>query len=167
MIIRADQAMQNQGNKTNSNEMEHDNANNDKRKNGVDEEDKDEDEDDDEDDGMNYLYQNDEVISIYYLFKTNVLYFLSFKLAANGTLDKLITEFKSKDEYDHFKNIVVRIRSVNDAGFKEIVSSMPIAKQEYLKQVLQSQRVVIDAKENKTVARKIVKVRGVKDNKKI
>lgn len=60
----------------------------------------------------------------------------------------------------------MKIKEVNEAGLKEIIQSMPESKQDYLKQVLQSHRVVIDKTENKTIARKIVKVKGKKEPQK-
>lgn len=80
-------------------------------------------------------------------------------------MDLLITEFKKKDEFSFFKSVVMKIRDLNEAGLKKIIQSMPQSKQDYLKQVLLSHRVVVDASENKTVARKIVSVRGKKDPK--
>lgn len=56
----------------------------------------------------------------------------------------------------------MKLKEVNEAAIKQIAMSLPQAKQEYLKQILQSHRVIVDPTENKTVARKIVTVKGKK-----
>lgn len=88
---------------------------------------------------------------------------LNLKVQANATIDLLITDFKKKDEYDFFRHVVTSIRNVNETALKKIVQDMPLEKQEFLRQVLLSHRVTIDTEKNKTMARKIVSVRGKKN----
>lgn len=76
------------------------------------------------------------------------------------TLDLLITDFKSRDEFEFFRNVVISLKNLYEANLKQIVQTMVPAKQEFLKQVIQSQRIVINDEENMSVPRKIVSVRG-------
>lgn len=86
-------------------------------------------------------------------------------MEAQATMEQLVTDFKTKDEFAFFKNVVIMMKDMDHNGLAQIIQTMPQAKQNYLRQVLQSQRVVLDAVRNKTEARRIVTVRGKKIQK--
>lgn len=74
----------------------------------------------------------------------------------------MISEFKAKDEFDYFRQIIRKIKEVNFKGLLTLVEGLPNAKRDYLKTALQSHRVNVGSSENQTVARKIVSVKSKK-----
>lgn len=79
------------------------------------------------------------------------------------SLNLLLTDFKLKDEFDFFRNIITKIKEVNGERLSQIVAQLPMPKQNFLKHVLQSFRVQVDEKSKGTVARKIVTVKSKKN----
>ena len=58
---------------------------------------------------------------------------------------------------------MLKIKQFNHDGLAQIIAKLPLPKQNYLKHVLQSQRISVDEKNQSTRARKIVSVKGKKD----
>lgn len=74
----------------------------------------------------------------------------------------MITDFKKKDEFAIFREIIFKIKEINHDGLAKIINKLPQGKQNYLKQVLQSERVPVDEENQTTRARKIVTIKGKK-----
>lgn len=74
----------------------------------------------------------------------------------------MISDFKKRDEFEYFRNVILKIKEVNLQGLAAIVETLPEAKREYLKLVLQSHRIAVGPNGTETVARKIVSVKSKK-----
>jgi len=79
------------------------------------------------------------------------------------TLKKFETELYLKDEFQTFKETLFAIKEVNSGILTELYNWLPANKREYLKEVLSSQRLILDkGGKQETEARKIVKARARK-----
>jgi len=99
--------------------------------------------DDDDDEELNYFGENDEV-------------------EAKLTVDTLKIDLKAEDEFAYFKNIILMIKDKNPAALKHFIDQLPEAKQNYLRHVLQTQRIMINTDDKKLQARRIIKIKGKK-----
>ena len=78
-------------------------------------------------------------------------------------MDGLITKIKKIDEFDHFKTSIYELKQKNQQKFMDVVSALPAMKQNYLKEVMFSQRIVLNSENNeRTAVRKIVKIKKPK-----
>jgi len=58
--------------------------------------------------------------------------------------------------------VILTLKEGNPKALQSFIASLPESKRDQLKQILNSQRVVLNPDEGKTQARKIVKARGRK-----
>jgi len=93
---------------------------------------------------------------------TNFRIVLTSKDEANKVLDKFDTDFKKQDEFAYFKTALRELRDRNPKALDELLNSLPEFKKNSLKDILFSQRVVVDEAEGKSQARRIVKPRARK-----
>ena len=84
------------------------------------------------------------------------------KVEAKLTIETVRIDIKSEDEFLFFKQIIYNIRDNNPVALRTIIDQLPEAKQKYLRDVLQSQRILVNKEEKKYVARKIIKIKGKK-----
>jgi len=78
-------------------------------------------------------------------------------------LETLITKIKKIDEFDHFKTSIYELKQNNQQRFMDVVSALPANKQNYLKEVMFSQRIVLNSENSeRTAVRKIVKIKKPK-----
>ncbi len=77
------------------------------------------------------------------------------------TLNEFETELKSKDEFAYFKEAVFVLKDRDIEFLHSLVVELPEKKKDYLKEVLQSQRIQSSAT-GTSLARKVVKVGGRK-----
>ena len=74
-----------------------------------------------------------------------------------------LSEIDKVDEYNYFKESLLLLKNKNQKSLQEILGQLSGVKQEFLKQVLASQRIIVnDDPNNKSAPRKIVKVKGKK-----
>ena len=76
------------------------------------------------------------------------------------TVETVNFDIKSEDEFSFFKEIIYKIRNNNPAVLRTFIDQLPEAKQNYLRDVLQSQLILVNKEEKKYVARKIIKIKG-------
>jgi hypothetical protein len=103
----------------------------------------DESSEDEEEDEFNLFAENDEV-------------------EARLTVETLKTDLKNEDEFAYFKNIIMIIKDKNPAALKHFIDQLPEAKQNYLRHVMQSQRILVNKEDKTMVARRIIKIKGKK-----
>lgn len=85
------------------------------------------------------------------------------KFEAKTILEIFNTKIKQIDEFEHFKSAFVEIKQNTQEKFREIISALPQNKQNYLKEVLFSQRIVLNSENHeRTTVRKIVKTKKKK-----
>lgn len=72
------------------------------------------------------------------------------------------SDLKEKDEFAYFKEAVYAVRRNNEQVLSELVNKLPNNKRDYLRDILNSQRIIVDAQGEKTEARKIVKAKARK-----
>lgn len=72
------------------------------------------------------------------------------------------TELKQKDEFALFKDYLNMLRINNEATIIELVNRLPHKKREFLNDILQTHRIIVDQKEGRTATRKIIKTKGRK-----
>jgi len=76
------------------------------------------------------------------------------------TLSKMVSPLQHEDEFAHFRKIILGIRNTSVELFQSIIQHLEDdSQQQYLRELLQIKRVVIDAKSQQTVPRKIVQVK--------
>ena len=80
----------------------------------------------------------------------------------NSYASELIAGIKAEDEFATFREAFAKFKEQNQAYLVKIAENLSEIKKEFLKDVLQSHRVVLDQAEGTTQARKIVKVSGAK-----
>lgn len=67
------------------------------------------------------------------------------------------------DEFNIFKEAIFMLKNKDQQGLLSVFTQLTAVKQEFLRQVLSSQRIAInDNPNNKSAPRKIVKVKGKK-----
>ena len=92
----------------------------------------------------------------------NKLKLILLKVEAKLTIETVKSDIKIEDEFSFFKQIIYHIRDNNPAALRTFIDQLPEAKQKYLRDVLQSQRILVNKEEKKYVARKIIKIKGKK-----
>ena len=81
---------------------------------------------------------------------------------AQGVVNSLVTDFKKRDEFGYFREVVVKIKNANPTALHAIVECLPQAKKGYLTSILQSYRVALNADGTESVTRKMVTVKAKK-----
>ena len=85
------------------------------------------------------------------------------KFEAKTILEVFNTKIKQIDEFEYFKSAFVEIKQNNKEKFLELISALPQNKQNYLKEVLFSQRIILSSENHeRTTVRKIVKTKKKK-----
>lgn len=74
-------------------------------------------------------------------------------------MDKLETELKVKDEFTIFKEALHEMKTIGETVTLDLVNRLSSEKKEFLREIMQSQRVAIDESGGKTETRRIVKPR--------
>lgn len=87
-----------------------------------------------------------------------------FELEYAEEVNKLYSYINKIDEFEVFQRMVSTLRSHNLVFLQNLIGLLSEQSQLRLKEILQSKRVVIDAKENCSVPRRILKVVGIKKN---
>jgi hypothetical protein len=80
------------------------------------------------------------------------------KVEAKYRMNLMVTRIKDIDEFENFKKVIQRMKESDMEKLNFIYRNLPETKQAFMREVLQSQRVLID-KKAAPVARKIVKVK--------
>lgn len=76
------------------------------------------------------------------------------------TLDLIIGDFKTKDEFSYFKEAYTKLCAEGGEQFAKMIEQMPVKAKRLLKNVKQSKRITITQKGNQVrVIRKLVKGR--------
>jgi hypothetical protein len=78
------------------------------------------------------------------------------------TLEMLLSPVKDEDEFNYFRQVIITAKQTDEVGLRGIVARLTDAKQKYLRHVLNNQRVVVNPREKKTEARRIVTVKSRK-----
>lgn len=85
------------------------------------------------------------------------------KFEAKNILDSFTTKIKQIDEFEYFKLAIADLKQKNPQKFQDLLSSLPQNKQNYLKEVLFSQRIILNSENiERTAVRKIVKTKKKK-----
>lgn len=70
-----------------------------------------------------------------------------------------------RDEFENFRNVINFLKEKDKNSLANLINQLPNLKKEFLIHVLSSQRIKINENDVKTLPRKIVKVRGIKQIK--
>lgn len=79
-------------------------------------------------------------------------------------LDLFESGLSTEDEFKFFKEAVYTLQGIDEASLMTLMEQLPANKKDYLREVFNSQRIVVKNKSGKaaTEARKIVKPKGRK-----
>ena len=90
----------------------------------------------------------------------NFIHFL--QIEAKARRHSFISDIDKVDEYNDFKEALMVLKNKDQKALQGVLGRLSGVKQEFLKQVLCSQRITVNDQNSKTAPKKIVNVKGKK-----